>query len=125
VLPWWTFPFGALGERVDLGAATGGTLTADLSLWLLVAWVVLLGTVAPFGLVLLGLDLIGATRTGLIGTAEPALAGLVAWVVLGEVLTDVQILGGAIVLAGIVLAETARTPRAQAAGTLPEGVAPS
>lgn len=103
VKPWWQFPFAHLGDQVDVGR-TG--LTAPVGV--LVIWVVLLGTVAPFGLALRGLALIGAARTGLIGTAEPPLAGVVAWAFLGETLTVVQILGGLVVLSGIVLAETAR-----------------
>jgi drug/metabolite transporter (DMT)-like permease len=74
----------------------------------LVSWVVVLGTVAPFGLVLAGLGRIGATRTGLVGTTEPPLAGVVAWSVLGETLSPAQVIGAVVVLAGIVLAETAR-----------------
>jgi len=73
-----------------------------------VTWVVLLGTVAPFGLSLFGIGRIGATRTGLIGTAEPVLAGLVAWIAIGELLTGWQIIGAGVVLTGIVLAETSR-----------------
>ena len=42
------------------------------------------------------------------GGAPDVLAALVAWVVLDEVLSPVQLLGGAVVLTGIVLAETAR-----------------
>ena len=41
--------------------------------------------------------------------AEPVLAAAVAWLVLGEALSPVQLLGGAVVLTGIVLAETARS----------------
>jgi drug/metabolite transporter (DMT)-like permease len=109
LLPPWTFPAGRLAEPVH----AVGTLT--LPAGVLVAWVVLLGTVAPFVLVLLGLRRIGATRAGLLGTLEPVLAGGVAWLVLGERLGWVQIAGAAVVLAGIVLAETARTPSASAA----------
>jgi drug/metabolite transporter (DMT)-like permease len=32
----------------------------------------------------------------------------VAWVVLGEVLTPVQMLGGVVILAGVIIAERAR-----------------
>jgi len=103
LLPWWWFPFEKLTTPVEV---VGASVPAGL----LVVWVVLLGTVAPFGLVLTGLSRIGATRTGLLGTAEPPLAGLIAWLAMGEHLTPVQIVGGAVVLAGIVLAETARTP---------------
>jgi drug/metabolite transporter (DMT)-like permease len=105
LLPWWRYPFERLVTPV---AVPGG---GHLPAWVLVAWVVVLGTVAPFGLVLAGLSRIGATRTGLIGTTEPPLAGLVAWLTLGERLSAVQIAGGVVVLAGILLAETARAPQ--------------
>jgi drug/metabolite transporter (DMT)-like permease len=114
LLPWWTFPFGRLTAVIAVGQ-TGLRLPAGV----LVIWVVLLGTVAPFGLVLAGLGRIGPTRTGLIGTTEPPLAGLVAWLALGEKLSTAQLAGAAVVLAGIVLAETARGPR-PAAGS--EGI---
>jgi len=108
VVPPWTFPFGRLTTSVDLGV-TGLSGPA----WMYVTFVIVLGTVAPFGLTLLGLRAIGAARVGLIATAEPPLAGLVAWPVLNETLSTVQIAGAVVVLAGIVLAETARS-------TLPE-----
>ncbi len=102
VLPWWTFPFGRL-------AAPVGVLGVAVPTWLLVVWVVVLGSVVPWVLVLRGLRSIGATRAGLVGTLEPVVAAAVAWVVLGEALSAVQIAGGAVVVGGIVLAETART----------------
>ncbi len=103
VLPWWTFPFERLAAPVDvLGHATPA--------WVLVTWVVVLGSVVPWLLVLNGMRRIGAARAGLVGTFEPVVAGGVAWVVLGEQLTLVQIVGGIVVVGGIVLAETARTP---------------
>ena len=104
VLPWWTFPFGALGTPVHV---VGGIVVPA---GLLVLWIVVLGTVLPFSLVLAGIRRIGPTRAGLIGTLEPVLAGIVAWGVLGEHLAAVQLGGAVVVLAGIVLAETARTP---------------
>lgn len=105
VSPPWSIPWAGLGRMLAVGR-----LGVDLPAWALVAYVVVLGTAAPFGLTLLGLREIGATRVGLIATAEPPLAGLVAWPVLGEVLSPVQIVGATTVMAGIVLAETARTP---------------
>jgi drug/metabolite transporter (DMT)-like permease len=102
VLPWWTFPFGQL-------AAPVAVLGFAVPTWVLVVWVVVLGSVVPWVLVLRGLRSIGATRAGLVGTLEPVVAAGVAWVVLGEGLTAVQIAGGAVVVGGIVLAETART----------------
>ncbi len=117
VSPPWTIPFGRLAEPLPLGH-TGAAAPG----WVYVTYVVLLGTATPFGLVLLGLRSIGATRVGLIGTAEPPLAGLVAWPALGETLSAVQVVGGAVVLAGIVLAETARGPHPDGALPAPETV---
>jgi drug/metabolite transporter (DMT)-like permease len=44
----------------------------------------------------------------MVGMLEPVLAGVVAWVWLGEALGAVQLTGGIVVLVGIVLAQTAR-----------------
>jgi drug/metabolite transporter (DMT)-like permease len=101
LLPWWSFPFDLLDDTASIAGTTA-------PIWLLVTWVVVLGTVTPFGLSMFGIGRIGPTRTGLIGTAEPVLAGLIAWIVIGEVLTGWQLAGAAVVLAGIVLAETSR-----------------
>jgi drug/metabolite transporter (DMT)-like permease len=49
-----------------------------------------------------------ATRVTIIAMLEPVLAALFAWVWLEEELGAVQIAGGLIVLAGVVLAQTAR-----------------
>lgn len=109
--PWWTFPWHDLARSVAL---PGPLPDASVPAWLLVGWVIVLGTVVPYGLILLALRSLGAARTGLLGMAEPVLAALVAYVVLAEALSPVQLLGGAVVLTGIVLAETARTPPAVA-----------
>lgn len=121
VQPWWTFPFGVLAS----GMALPGPLAAvAVPAWVLAAWVVLLGTVAPFLLVLGAIGKLGAHRVGLLGMAEPVAAGMVAWMLLGEVLTPVQLVGAAVVLAGIALAETSRRAPVEAATPLPEGIAP-
>ncbi len=104
--PWWLFPFDRLAWSLPVG-----TTGWHAPVWLLVVWVGLLGTVAPFALLLSGLGKIGAARVGLVGTAEPPLAGVVAWLVLGETLSVVQVVGAVVVLSGIVLAETARSPQ--------------
>jgi drug/metabolite transporter (DMT)-like permease len=133
VSPWAGFPF----ERLAHSVALPGVLPGTAPLWLLVLWIIVLGTVAPFLLVLVAVAMIGPTRVGLIGMLEPVGAGIIAWVLLGESLTTVQIIGTVIVLVGIVLAETARQPvhplpdekapgtrPAGGASPLPEGVAP-
>jgi drug/metabolite transporter (DMT)-like permease len=107
--PWWSFPFDRLDDPVALAADPATSGAPHVAVWALVLYNVLLGTVAPFGLTLLGLSPNGATRTGLVASTEPVLAGVIAWLVLDEVLTGWQVLGAAIVMAGIVLAETSRS----------------
>lgn len=123
VQPWWRFPFAVLGESVSLTGVLDG-VTLDVGV--LAAFVVLFGTVAAFGLVLLAVGLVGPARVGILGMIEPVGSGLVAWAVLDERLAAVQLAGAAVVLAGIALAETARRRPAGArdAVPLPEGVAP-
>jgi drug/metabolite transporter (DMT)-like permease len=50
---------------------------------------------------------IGAAQTALVDTLEPVSAVILAAIFLGERLEPVQMLGGAIVLAGVVIAQTA------------------
>lgn len=118
--PWWTFPWADVTRAVAL---PGPLPDADVPAWLLVGWVIVLGTVVPYALILAALRTLGSARTGLLGMAEPVLAAGVAWVVLGEALSPVQLLGGAVVLTGIVLAETARRTHPTDA-PVPEGVVP-
>ena len=74
-------------------------------------------SVVPFVLVLMSLQRIGAQRGGILGTTEPVWAALIAFVLLGEIITPVQGLGGIIVLAGVIVAELA-SQRAHRDGAL-------
>ncbi|SOD94871.1 EamA family transporter [Blastococcus haudaquaticus] len=102
--PWWRFDAAVLTERVPLSV---GSLQAPL--WLLVAWIVLLGAVVPFWLSISALRHLAPTAAGLVATVEPVFASVVAWLWVEQVLSGWQVLGGAVVLTGIVLAQTART----------------
>jgi drug/metabolite transporter (DMT)-like permease len=88
----------------------------------MVAWIIVLGSVAPFLFVLFAVARLGPARVGLIGMLEPVCAGMLAWVLLGESLNAAQIVGTLIVLVGIVLAESAR--QTGRGSPLPEGIAP-
>ena len=57
-----------------------------------------------FALMLAGVHRIGADGASVTAMLEPILAGAVAWVALGQVLTTEQVLGGAIVLAAVTAA---------------------
>jgi drug/metabolite transporter (DMT)-like permease len=78
--------------------------------WVLIGWIVVLGAVVPFWLSLAALRHLPPTTAGLVATVEPVLASGVAWLWVEQVLTGWQIAGGLVVLTGIVLAQTARTP---------------
>jgi drug/metabolite transporter (DMT)-like permease len=101
--PWWAFDAGVLGEAVPISL---GSLT--LPLWVLVAWIVVLGAMVPFALSIAALRHLPPTAAGLVATAEPVFASIVAWLWVEQVLSGWQVLGGVVVLTGIVLAQTAR-----------------
>jgi drug/metabolite transporter (DMT)-like permease len=101
--PWWQFDADVLGERVPVSV---GSVT--LPLWVLVAWIVVLGAVVPFWLSIGALRHLPPTAAGLVATVEPVFASIVAWLWVEQVLTGWQVAGGVVVLTGIVLAQTAR-----------------
>jgi drug/metabolite transporter (DMT)-like permease len=104
VHPWWTVPWSALDQSVSL---QGALSSVSVPAWVLVAWIALLGTVAPFLLEIGALRHVPATRAGIVATAEPVIAAFIAWVWLGEVLAPVQIVGALVVVAGVALAQVA------------------
>lgn len=61
-----------------------------------------------------GSRLIGAAQASLISTIEPVWTVTLAALLLGETLTGVQLLGGALILIGVVIAQTAPRPGAPA-----------
>jgi drug/metabolite transporter (DMT)-like permease len=104
--PWWSFPL----ETVDASVSLLGRLDhVSAPVWVLLAYIVILGTVVPFVLLVSSLHHVPAIRVTIVAMLEPVLAALAAWIWLGEELAPIQILGGLIVLAGVVLAQTART----------------
>jgi drug/metabolite transporter (DMT)-like permease len=105
IQPWWSFPGHLVGERVSL---LGNLSSSHLPVWTLMTWMVVLGTIAPFGLFVGALRHIPATRASILAMFEPVVATVVAWAWLDESLAAAQVLGGVVVLCGIALAQTAR-----------------
>lgn len=95
VMPAWSWPFEVL---VDVEVT-----------WRVVA-VGLIGTLLPFALVVAALRWITSVVAGIGTTTEPVLAAGLAWLILGQVLTPVQVLGGTLVVAGVLTAQLARRP---------------
>lgn len=105
VQPWWEFPTDELSEEISL---QGNLDHLSAPVWALALFTILLGTIASFGLSIAALRHLEATRVGITMTLEPVVATFVAWAWLDETLATPQLIGGAVVLTGILLAQTAR-----------------
>jgi len=99
VRPWWNFDLSALGATSETG---------HLPVWLLLVYIVIGGSIAPYLLLAGAMRHLPPTSVGIIGMSEPVVATAVAWLVLHEHLNAAQIAGGALILFGVALAETAR-----------------
>ena len=106
--PWWSFPWSGFAGNSDPAL---GSIIGERPLWLLSLWMIVLGTVVPFWLVVASMRHLRASQASVVGLTEPLLAIIVAWVVLSEALSLVQLLGGALILFGVVLAERSRVPQ--------------
>lgn len=105
LVPPWGFSNWSAYSGVSEPLAGSGP---QLPLWVLTTWMVVMGTVVPFALAMKALAYITAAQASIIGMTEPLIASIIAWIALAEVLTPVQIAGGAVVLIGVYLAERSR-----------------
>ena len=105
VQPWWSFPFDVLTREASL---LGRLEDFSLPVLLLAAYVIVPGAVVPFSFLVSALRHVRPTHVVIVAMSELVLAGIVAYAWLGEKIGGVQIVGGLVVLAGIVLAQTAR-----------------
>lgn len=107
--PLWTFPTGLLDDRVPLLGRLGevpGFATAPGVL--LVAWVVVLGTLVPFGVELAAMRHLSASVVTMVAMLEPVGVAVLGWAWFREDLGTVATVGYVIVVAGIVAAQTGR-----------------
>ncbi|MEY4497786.1 MAG: hypothetical protein RLZZ364_1091, partial [Actinomycetota bacterium] len=106
VLPIWNFPIEVLTIEMDIhGYLAGQTFPG----WLLLIWVVVMGTVVPYLFVISGLRLLSASKSSVLGMLEPVLAGALAWIWLGQGWDSIQLVGAAVVLTGIYLADRSKS----------------
>ena len=75
---------------------------------MLLIWIGVFGSFIPMLFSFLALTHLRATAVGVISTAETVMAFVFGWVWLNEIIDGLQALGGFIVIAGIVLAQTSR-----------------
>jgi drug/metabolite transporter (DMT)-like permease len=105
VQPLTSFPIDLVDDSVSL---LGRLQDLSLPVWLLMTWMVVLGTTVPFALLAASLRHITASRAAITAMFEPVAATALAYAWLGESLTAYQLAGAIVVLAAIVLAQTAR-----------------
>jgi drug/metabolite transporter (DMT)-like permease len=105
-MPAWRFPFEVFTINMDLqGVFAGNTLPG----WVLIFWIIVMGTIVPYLFVIAGLRLLSASTSSVIGMLEPVLAGMFAWIWLEQSWNGIQLFGAAIVLVGIYIADRARS----------------
>lgn len=90
------------------GAATGSLAPGPPSALLLVAAIALVATVLPIAAFLGGVRRLGPSRATILGTVEPPVTIALSALVFGERLGPLQLLGAALVLAGVVILQLRR-----------------
>jgi drug/metabolite transporter (DMT)-like permease len=80
----------------------------SLKVWIAFLYIAIFSTLIPFGFYFKGMERIRATRASITSTWEPVVAGIAAFIALGEVLYPLQVLGGIGVISSIVLLQLAR-----------------
>jgi drug/metabolite transporter (DMT)-like permease len=94
--PWWSWPVGLLRSSVVLSSVLGVGVVA---------------TLIPFLLVVGAVQVLSPSTAGIAATVEPPAAAAFAWVILGQRLAPLQILGAALVVMGVILAQRAAVVR--------------
>jgi drug/metabolite transporter (DMT)-like permease len=100
------------GGAAMLGELRPGELTAAGWGWL--ACLAVVSTVVAISFFFAGLRRVGPTTASILATVEPLVTVLLAFLVFGETLGPVQIVGGVLVLAAVLVLQ-ARRPRARPA----------
>jgi drug/metabolite transporter (DMT)-like permease len=105
VLPIWNFPTEIFTTEINLQGRF-----SDFSApgWLLIACIIVFGTMVPYLFVVGGIRRLSASTSSVIGMLEPVIAGVFAWIWLSQSWSAIQLAGGAIVLIGIYIADRAK-----------------
>jgi drug/metabolite transporter (DMT)-like permease len=108
VTPWWNFDTSLFSKTVSL---TGNLAQYELPIWALLVWIGIFGSFLPMLFSFLALAHLRATSVGVLSTAETVMAFVFGWAWLNERIDGLQALGGLLVIAGIVLAQTSRVKK--------------
>lgn len=103
--PFWTIDWPRYVDTVNLTGNLGGF---DVPGWLLLIWIGVSGSFLPMFFSYLAMRKLPPTYMGIISTSEVLWAFFFGYLWLAEQIDILQALGGVLVLAGIVIAQTAR-----------------
>lgn len=106
---WWQIDPALLQRPTEL---TGNLAAVSVPLWGILLWNGVVGSFAPYLLSYMALGRLTATAAGVVSASEVVFAFGFAFLWLGESLSSVQLIGAALVLVGIVVAQTARANKA-------------
>jgi len=91
--PLWTFPVGRISSPRDVAFAV---------------YIVIGGTMIPFACIVTAVRHLPASRVAVVATLEPVLGALIAWPLLGQALSPIQIAGGLLVIGAVIWVQTGR-----------------
>jgi len=105
--PWtvifYALAFSALTWHVVYPPFTYLRAGYSVAQWGWIFYISIVGTILPFGLFFAGINHIRSTRASITATLEPIFAGFLAFILLGETLLLLQVVGGCMVILAIVL----------------------
>jgi len=104
----WTATFGAFTMATAFllllqRRATLFWLGPQMGGWALLATLALVPTIGGYGLYTVSLAYLPAAVANIIVTLEPVMTGIMAYLILGERMTPIQLLGGGLILTGVFL----------------------
>lgn len=110
--PWTSLTYALLFSALTLNVLQKPLIilseSYSIKQWASIMYIVVFGTLIPFGLYLVGVNYIRSTRTIITATLEPIAAAFMAFFLLGESLSVLQMAGGASVIAAIILLQWER-----------------
>jgi len=99
-IPWWVWQPPWVLAQMDFNRLT----------WAFFMYIGIFATMLPFGLYFMGLGRLAASRASIVSTLEPVVAGVTAYLILGEIMSPVQLAGGMLIVAAIISLQMERAP---------------
>ena len=104
LVPFGQLPFDLMTVQTQLD----GRLQASIPVGVAVLFAIVFGSIVPYALIIVGFTRIGAGAGSMAGMTEPIVAPLLAWFVLGQLLSPLQALGIALTIACVAVVERQR-----------------